>query len=387
MVARKPFLNGRTGSLALLTNIPFPPRLPALNQVARSMDGRFEVRFIAASEPRRWWKVPTQEMNFKWRFLSHSSDPAGFLTGIRASAAMLAFLTRSRPQALICGGYDSLPAWASFAWCKLFRRRFVLWIVSNARDHRQPGKLKEWLKRFFVSNVDAVAAQGKASAEYARQLGAREEQVFIAPYGGDNEFFAREAARVNPAQEKELHGYPPRLILFSARLAPEKGVFVLLEAFRSVSSKLPGVGLLIVGDGPERKAMEDFCRAANLERVYFLGPQQYHRMPYFYALADVLVLPSLSEPWGAVVNEAFACGVPAIVSRVAGAADDLIIEGETGFTVEPGNTQDLSEKTLRVLRDEALRARMSANCRRLIEKYSAAGCAEGLLAAAAVGSK
>ena len=105
-------------------------------------------------------------------------------------------------------------------------------------------------------------------------------------------------------------------------------------------------------------------------------------MPYSYALADVLALPTFSDPWGLVVNEAFACGVPAVVSRVAGACDDLIIDGETGFAVTPGDAAELADRILRILKEPALRSRMKANCRTLIKKNSTEACAQGLLVAA-----
>jgi glycosyltransferase involved in cell wall biosynthesis len=145
---------------------------------------------------------------------------------------------------------------------------------------------------------------------------------------------------------------------------------------------MPDVGLLIVGDGPERRSIEDFCRRADLRQVYFLGPRQYDEMPRVYALADVLALPTFSDPWGMVVNEAFACGVPAVVSSVAGACDDLIIDGKTGFAVRAGDPVELADRILQILRQPALRARMSANCRSLIQKYSPEACAQGLLEAA-----
>jgi len=105
-------------------------------------------------------------------------------------------------------------------------------------------------------------------------------------------------------------------------------------------------------------------------------------MPYFYALADVLVLPSFSEPYGFVVIEAFACGVPAIVSRVAGVAADLIVEGETGYCITPGNAGELALRIATVLQDGELRKRMSEKCRPKTRDFGPRECAAGLFAAA-----
>lgn len=365
----------------VLTNIPAPYRIGAWNCLSNFVRGQLKVWFISASESGRSWVVPAEEMTFAWQVLSNDSSPTRLFVETRAAWAMLLQLMQSRPHAIICGGYDSLAAWVCFSWSKIFRRRFVLWLESTGRDERRPGRMRIWLKQFFVGHADGIAAAGTATMEYIKGLGAREEQIFLAPMSTDNEFFARAAGEVLREEEKQKWGYPQRLILYSGRLDEKKGVFTLLRAFARISEELPDVGLLIVGDGPQRHSMENFCAGASLRRVYFLGARQYHQMPSAYALADVLVLPTFSDPWGMVVNEAFACGVPVVVSKVAGACDDLIADGETGFAVNPGDPAELADRILQLLQDPALRSRMSANCRSLIQRYSPEACAQGLLEA------
>ena len=363
--------------LALLTNVPAPYRVPVWNRLARSTGGNLEVRFIASSDARRrTWTVPAREMHFRWEFLC-----GGAQAGLRSAFAMLRFLAHRRPRAVICGGYNSLAAWVAFAWCKVMRRRFVLWLEGTTRDLRPKSSVRIRLKRLMVSRADAIAASGKATIEYVEKLGARRARIFVAPFGGDYRAFAREAVRVNVRAEKKARGYPAHLALYSGRLVREKGLRVLLEAFRRLSAELPEAGLMIVGDGPARAEMENLCREWRIPRVFFAGSHEYANMPAFYALANVLVLPTFSDTWGYVVNEAFACGVPAIVSRVAGVCDDLIVPGETGFVVEPGDSGGLAARMRLLLTDHGLRSRMSVNCLRAIAPYSAEACAQGLLAA------
>jgi len=368
--------------LLVLTNIPAPYRIPVFNRLAQS-GLLLNVCFLAPTEPGRKWALAVDDIRFEWRFLNNSNRfLSSSLNEVRAAAALVRFLVLYRPRTIICGGYNSIAAWVSLVWCKLFRRRVVLWLESNTRDDRKPGVSKTWLKTLFVTKADGIAAAGQAAIDYVKGLGARQEQIFLAPISTDTDFFAREAAKVRPIEEKQRLGYPDRLILYSGRLVRKKGVFVLLEAFRGIAAELENVGLLVVGHGPEQDAMMAFCRSADLKHVYFLGPRQYQEMPYSYALADVLALPTFSDPWGLVVNEAFACGVPAVVSRVAGACDDLIIDGETGFAVTPGDAAELADRILRILKEPALRSRMKANCRTLIKKNSTEACAQGLLVAA-----
>jgi glycosyltransferase involved in cell wall biosynthesis len=371
-------------NLALLTNIPAPYRIPTLNYLRQVAGSDFRVVFRAPGEPRRSWKFPKEEMEFEWELLSPDVCQKSTLVELKSAVKVLLHLRNWQPSAVICGGYDCVGGWAAFFWCKLYHRRFVLWVESTARDHRRhglSGQIRTVLKRLIVSQADCVAASGTASAAYMKLLGARQDRLFIAPFTGDPASFACQAAKIRPVEEKRERGFPGLLILYSGRLVRAKGVFALLDAFRNISRVLPSAGLLVVGHGPDEKEMKESCRNQKIERVFFEGPQPYERMPYYYALADVLALPTFSDTWGVVVNEAFACGVPVVVSRAAGACDDLIIDGETGFAIEPGDVRELAEKLLRVLRDAPLRQRMSANCRRLIQGYSAEACARGLLAA------
>jgi glycosyltransferase involved in cell wall biosynthesis len=376
-----PGANHSAGPLVVLTNIPAPYRIPAWNHLAKLVDGNLTVCFTARSEPGRAWSVPVEEMAFEWRFLSNSTRNS-LIGGWKSAGAMLAFLFRRQPRAVVCGGYDSIASWVTFLWCKTLRRRFVLWIESNARDRRRRSAVRRFLKRLIVSHSDAIASSGKATNDYVVGLGAGRDRIFAAPLSADTDFFARESARVDAARERRLRGYSPKLTLYAGRLVLEKGVMTLLKAFRTVAAQREDVGLLVVGHGPARREMESFCRDAGLDRVYFLGGQDYRRMPYVYALAHLLVLPTFSDPWGLVVNEAFACGVPAVVSRAAGVCDDLIIEGRTGFSVDPHDERGLARTILTLLGDDALRSAMSANCRQIIRRYSPQACAEGLLAAA-----
>ena len=84
--------------------------------------------------------MPTDRMNFSWQLLAHSSSRFG--VEAKSAGRLLAHLFRSRPRAILCGGYDSLAAWVCFFWCKLFRRRFVLWLESTARDVRRPASFR-----------------------------------------------------------------------------------------------------------------------------------------------------------------------------------------------------------------------------------------------------
>jgi glycosyltransferase involved in cell wall biosynthesis len=135
------------------------------------------------------------------------------------------------------------------------------------------------------------------------------------------------------------------LVLCAARLVPDKGIDVLVEALAELGQ--PGVVLLLAGDGPERDALERLARARGV-RALVAGSLAADRLAEAYAAADVFALLSRHEPWGVVVNEAAACGLPLVLSDRVGAAYDLLRPGENGALV-PANDLAATVEALRPL--------------------------------------
>jgi glycosyltransferase involved in cell wall biosynthesis len=147
-------------------------------------------------------------------------------------------------------------------------------------------------------------------------------------------------------------GLPPRYFLASARFIRKKNLQNLLTAFAEYRSKLGNnnaCDLVILGDGPFKPALLEQRRALALESfVFFPGFRQYDELPLYYGLASAFVHPSLSEPWGLVVNEALAAGLPVIVSQQSGCARDLVIDGENGFQFDANDSHALGSLLARM---------------------------------------
>jgi glycosyltransferase involved in cell wall biosynthesis len=125
--------------------------------------------------------------------------------------------------------------------------------------------------------------------------------------------------------------------LFVGRFIERKGIDVLLNAF----ARIEGGELWLVGDGPQRELVE--AAAARDPRIRTLGHLQGAPLDDAYRETDVLVVPSLYEPWGLVVHEGLAHGLPVIVTDQVGAGDDLIDHGTNGFVVPTGSSEGLAE--------------------------------------------
>jgi glycosyltransferase involved in cell wall biosynthesis len=161
------------------------------------------------------------------------------------------------------------------------------------------------------------------------------------------------------------------------RLVRSKGVVDLVNAYGSLPAEVRAeVSLVFAGDGPMRAPLEPLARDIYPGSVFFAGFVQRDDLANYYALAECLVMPTHSDPWGLVVNEAMACGLPVICSKVAGCAADLV--GENGILIEPGKVPELASAMLAMAKDSELRKSMSRHSSRLIRNYSPEACAAGI---------
>jgi glycosyltransferase involved in cell wall biosynthesis len=226
---------------------------------------------------------------------------------------------------------------------------------------------------------------GKASREYLQSLGSEQKIISIAPNAVDNAWFRNrgEEVRRRAADFRASLGLPPRFILFSGRLVPQKGVFDLLDAYAKLESDIRSqVGLVFAGDGFCRTELEQQAKRISPGVICFTGFAHRENLAGLYALAEALVLPTHSDPWGLVVNEAMACGLPIIVSNVAGCSADLVKDGWNGYIVPPRDADKLSLAINSLVRQPELRERMSARSTEWIQNYSPEACANGLAVAA-----
>jgi glycosyltransferase involved in cell wall biosynthesis len=153
-------------------------------------------------------------------------------------------------------------------------------------------------------------------------------------------------------------------LLFVGRLAPVKGLRVLFDAVQGLISELPGLRLVLVGDGPDRAGLE--AAAAPLgKHVTFTGYKSQDEVAQLMKEADIFVLPSFAEGVPVVLMEAMASGLAVIATQVAGVGE-LVEEGVHGHMVPPGDAETLAARIRALARDPAARARMGAAGRKTV---------------------
>lgn len=282
-------------------------------------------------------------------------------------------IRRYRPDIVILPGYSDLSYVIALLFSRLSGMRVIVAVDSTYFD-RPRRWYKEKLKSLFIRLCDAGFCYGTRSKEYLVSLGMDEKNVFIRCQATPFETTERlhdEAKGRRDALIRQL-GFKPLNFVYVGRLAHEKNITSLLKAYNFVlhsSQNASKWGLILVGEGKERPNLERMIKADNIEGVSFVGGKSWKEVPLYYSLSDLLILPSVSEPWGLVVNEAMICGLPVLVSNRCGSACDLVIEGGNGFTFDPLNWEELAQKMAAFVNDEVDRKAMGKLSRKIIDAY------------------
>jgi glycosyltransferase involved in cell wall biosynthesis len=344
---------------SLLTEIPAPYRIPLFNALA----DRVELRalFLARTDPRR----PFYELHDdEWRFDHRVLAGRGIRYGGRwlvLSRGVLGELRRFRPDAVGVGGWHQPAFWLALAYARSRRVPLLVWVESTARDARSDAAPLRLARRAMITAASGFFVPGTASADYVRGFGVDERRIGIAPNAIDGTLFGRAAV--------DRSGRNGCTFLYAGRLDAEKGLDVLLRAFAQVPGEL-----VVAGSGRDEQRL----RALAPERVRFLGPLDRDELVRWYAAADAFVLPSRSEPWGMVLNEAAAAGLPLVATDEAGAARDLVEDGVNGFRVPAGDEDALAAALSRVAEDAPFRLEAGSRSQELARRFTPEAWADGV---------
>jgi glycosyltransferase involved in cell wall biosynthesis len=301
----------------------------------------------------------------------------GEITQARAVRA----IARNRYRAVICGlgGRIALPG--SYIAARARHIPFVLWASLWGHPRTAAHALSYLPLVHIYRYADAVATYGPHVSAYVSGRRGTNRNVFEAPQAVSTQEFGQ---RIPPELRRHarMHaGAPPDggfLALFAGRLVKEKGVGVLLDAWRRADLG-GGAVLALAGDGPLRG------EAARLGKdVQALGFVPRDHLPSLYAAADVLVLPSIRtetflEPWGLVVNEAMLQGTPVIASDAVGAArGGLVVDGRNGLIAPAGDAAALAARLGSLARNAQLREALGAAARQDVSRFTYAAWVAGM---------
>jgi glycosyltransferase involved in cell wall biosynthesis len=294
---------------------------------------------------------------------------------------IFAALTRLDPDIVFVLGYGRRFSRAALSYALTKRKRAVL-ISDTTAQNARAGPVGRLIKSAIVGAFDSAFVAGRPQARYVQGLGVPSSSVFNGYDVVDNDEIIK---AVDAARATFAAGVATPNFLCVARLIDEKNLPFLIDAFGDFARNRPQSRriLRIAGYGALRDELQAQIDASGLtERISLLGRVPYHEMPMLYASTDCLILPSGSETWGLVVNEAMAAGLAVVVSSSCGCVEDLVASGDNGFVFDPDDRAGLVAALERLDDDPDLAAKMGQRGREIIGDWSLGRFVEGAQAAA-----
>jgi len=292
------------------------------------------------------WDVPLLD-GYAWAEIPNKGSGDESFWGLN-NPGLKKFIRDGRFDAVLCFvGYVRASFWIVRNAAKSSHAAFLFGTDAHSLAPRDGKSWKVWFKKLFwpflFRQADQVIVPSTGTMEMVKSLGIPPDKITLTPYTVDNAWWKAQSAMVDRQAVRAKWGATPDqpVILFCAKLQPWKCPMDLLHAFAQAA--LPGSLLVFAGEGPQRAALEAEVTPGGLQQqVRFLGFVNQSQLPALYSAADVMVLPSIYEPFAVVVNEAMCCGCPVIVSDQVGAARDLVAPVDPEFIFPAGNVASLA---------------------------------------------
>jgi len=241
---------------------------------------------------------------------------------LKKAKMVVSILRHTEYEEIVIGGWGHLGHW--LFWFFSPKKKNSCIIESSLLESQKNG-IRGFVKRMFLKKISTVYAAGMLQAQLAYSLGFKGNITISGGCGLLN-------YKPQPSFEKRT---VVKNFLYVGRFVKVKNLKLLIEAF----NKLPQLNLMMVGFGEE----EENLKAIAMPNIKFLGQIKNIELWQYYRDADVFILPSLSETWGLVVEEALNNGTPVIVSDRVGCKDDLVTS-DTGLVFKHDSIEDLIDK-------------------------------------------
>jgi glycosyltransferase involved in cell wall biosynthesis len=297
-------------------------------------------------------------------------------------------LTELQPDVIFIYGYSERIFRQAFFWAKARKIATVLVSDSNFFDKRR-NSILEYIKKIIVSRFDAAFVAGTSASLYIQSLGIPLERIVQGFDAVDNSFFSARALE-NKGCISELRqkwNLPEDFFLFVGRFIKEKNLRSLFAAYQQYLERNHDEShlwkLVLCGSGPEEDLTNKYIQ--NLpnpvqDNISLYGMIKQPEIIDFYSCAACFILPSVSETWGLVVNEAMVCGLPVLVSENVGCALDLVMENYNGWCFDPYDIGKLANLMNHISKlDDPVRIGMGLNGTKIISNWGLERFSEGVL--------
>lgn len=359
--------------LAFYTNMPTPYQIDFFDALKDQFD--MTVIYYTTREKDRTWSLPVTNDLYKVIVLKNSMIAKLVqkrVASFHFSWQIIKVLLRSKAEFVVINGTYWSPNVILALLISKFKGKLVFYWSEPLFPEKN--RWQFYTKYILLSPVriwsDALLAIGQNAISCFKKYGYKRPMHNI-PYNIDVNAF--DISRLNPGRLQELKEKYKRngevVFITSGALVERKGVDTLIKAFLQLPDSL-NTKLLILGDGPERKAYEQL--ASSSDRIHFLGFCEKDEVPYYFVLSDIFVFASRYDGWALVVNEAAAAELAIICSDMAGAATDKLTNGVNALICAANDVDGFAAAMLKCASDNVFRNQLVKNIR-LDKQYFSSG--------------
>jgi glycosyltransferase involved in cell wall biosynthesis len=309
--------------LFFITSVPSFYKINLYNAIAKKQ--KVFVLFLAKNSQIRTDDFVNLEADFDYQVYSDAT----LETKKTDMKKFLNILNKHPYRYLILGGWDFIEYWVAALFSS--KNKNCVAVESSIFESKTTG-LAALLKKLFLKRISLGFASGSAQQNLLISLKFRGEIRITKGVG------LLHTKEFQKSSKKHAHKF-----LYVGRLAPEKNLSALIEVF----NRLPNYSLTLVGKGELKDALQQQSNA-NIHFVEHIPNQEIDNV---YLSHDVLILPSLSEPWGLVVEEALYYGLPVVISNKVGCSEDLVLRYSSGIVYDNDDPGALEDAVLQIAAD------------------------------------
>lgn len=347
--------------VVFLTNYPSPYRVQFFDELGKYMD--VTVLFSERKEDKTHrsadWYIQSSG-NFKTIQLARTA----MVKGRDLCLDVTKYLKQDWDAIILCG-YSSPTIMYAMGWLRMKKIPFYMEVDGGlVREESRP---KYLFKKSLVSTAGWWISSGRETTKYLVHYGAKEDKVYHYPF---TSLWEKDILSQTPTQEekqklREMLGMKEeKILLYVGRYDHKKGMDDLLSITPDLDED---TGIYFVGGEPKPEHLA-FCREKGVQNVHFVGFKKKDELALYYKAADVLVLPTWSDVWGLVINEAMAFGLPVITTDRCVAGMELVENGVTGYIVPIKNPEALCSACKTILREDY--RQMGENALEAIRPYT-----------------
>ena len=278
------------------------------------------------------------------------------------------YLIRKKFDVFIAGDAANISTVTTFFVSKMMRKSFILWEERWFIRDKISAIMWPFI-RFISYHAGALIVPGTKSKEFFVRIGVPTNKIFIAPNASNIKASTFNKKKIEKTRQK-LGLLNKTVILYIGRVTKIKGVSTLLKAFTELHTQRKDIYLIVAGDIDTKyqKELNQLSKNLNTSKLKITGHLSMSDREFYFKMADVIVVPSITEVWGLAINEALVAGKPVISTKTTGASYDLIQNNINGFIIYPDKVDALIYYLKLLIENPKLMIKFGKNSKKIAEQ-------------------